>query len=217
MASVQLAPGQPALFVGPMRSGKSNLIAWQLEDAASVVIIDSKRHPDEWQRWAPKHGYLTTSDPAAISTTAKVVWQVSTQVLMDVSGWRKPGAPGHQWTDGLTRIMKRGSTIVVFDELVHQLPAGRPHPAAVQMLTQGGAWKLSVWGGSQYASRVETMIVRGAVHCFCFRLNPVDDKLMSEKRGVDMAPLAQLPEYGFGYHMTNTPEWRPCAPVELVM
>lgn len=216
MPSVQLAPGQPVLFVGPMRSGKSNLIAWQLEEAASVVIIDSKRHPDEWQAWAPKHGYLVTSDPALISTTAKVVWQVSMQVLMDVAGWRKPGAPGYQWTDGLMRIMKRGSTVVVFDELVHVLPAGRPHPAAVQILTQGGAWKLSAWGGSQYANRVETMIVRGAVHAFCFQLQPFDARLIEERRGVAL-PAEPLPPYGFHYHLTNTPEWRPCAPVEHVL
>lgn len=217
MPTVQLAPGQPALFVGPMRSGKSNLIAWQLEGHSSVVIIDSKRHPEEWQRWGPTRGYVVTEDPKLISSTPKVVWQVSMQTLMDVTGWRKPESVGYTWTEGLMRIMKRGSTVVVFDELVQQLPAGRPHPAAVQILTQGGAWKLSAWGGSQYVNRVETMIVRGAVHCFCFKLNPYDLKLMGEKRGPAAEPLAELPDYGFGYHLTNTPNWQPCQPAELVM
>lgn len=223
MPTVQLAPGQPALFVGPMRSGKSNLIAWQLEDVSSAVVIDSKRHPDEWQAWAPKHGYVVTSDPALISTTAKVVWQVSMQTLLDVAGFRKPGAPGYQWTDGLMRIMKRGNTVVVFDELVHVLPAGSPHPAAVQILTQGGAWKLSAWGASQYANRVETMLVRGAVHCFCFQLGPFDRKLMGQKRDADgevlgtLSPDAQNPTYRFAYHLTATPSWTVCAPVEKVM
>lgn len=223
MAVIQLAPGQPALFVGPMRSGKSNLIAWQLEDSPSVVIIDSKRHPDEWQKWGPKHGYVVTSDPATISTTAKVVWQVSMTTLLDVSGWRNPQAAGYAWTDGLMRIMKRGSTVVVFDELVHVLPAGRTHPAAIQILTQGGAWKLSAWGGSQYANRVETMIVRGAVHCFCFQLGPFDRKLMGEKRDADgevlgtLSPDATQPTYRFAYHLTATPAWTVCEAVEHVL
>lgn len=217
MATVQLAPGQPVLFVGPMRSGKSNTMAWQVEDAPSVVVVDSKRHPDEWQKWGLRHGYVVTSDPRVISTTAKVIWQVSMQALLDVSGWRKPGTVGYEWTEGLMRIMRRGSTVVIFDELVHVLPAGRPHPVAVQLITQGGAWELSVWGGSQYANRVETMIVRGAVHCFCFKLNPYDLKIMGEKRGAAADRLADLPEYGFGYHLTATPDWVLCGPAELVM
>lgn len=217
MPSFQLAPGQPALFIGPMRSGKSNLIAWLLQDAPSVVLVDSKRHPEEWARWGPQHGYIVSSDPLEIKRQPKVIWQVSMETLLDVQGWRKPGTLGYQWTDGLGRVMERGNTVVVFDELVHVLPAGHPHPSAVQILTQGGAYRLSAWGGSQYANRVETMIVRGAVHCFCFRLNPYDLKLVSEKRGAAADGLAELPDYGFGYHLTNEPAWHVCRPVERVL
>ncbi|OLE23427.1 MAG: hypothetical protein AUG49_15950 [Catenulispora sp. 13_1_20CM_3_70_7] len=217
MPSFQLAPGQPAVFIGPMRSGKSNLIAWHLQPAHSAVIIDSKRHPDEWAAWAPRHGYVVTDDPKLISQHPKVVWQVSMHTLLDVPGFRKPGALGYGWTEGLSRIMQRGSTIVVFDELAHQLPAGRPHPSAVQILTQGGAYKLSAWGGSQYANRVETMILRGAVHCFGFKLNPFDLKVLGERRGAEADVLQELPTYGFAYHATNTPAWQLCAPVERVM
>lgn len=212
-----LGAGQPALFVGPMRSGKSNLIAWLLQDQPSVVVIDSKRHPEEWARWGPRHGYLVSEDPSELSRRPRVVWQVAMTTLLDVGGRQKPGAPGYAWTEGLLRIMERGSTVVVFDELAHQLPAGHPHPAAVQILTQGGAWGLSPWGGSQYANRVETMIVRGAVHCFCLRLNTYDLKLLGERRGVDATRLGELPDYGFGYHMTNTPDWQVCSPVQCVM
>jgi hypothetical protein len=217
MPAIELGAGQPVLFVGPMRSGKSNLIAWHLEGAPSVVIIDSKRYPEEWAAWGPKHGYVVTDDPTVISRSALVVWQVDMHTLLDVGGFRKPGSLGYKWTEGLGRIMKRGNTIVVFDELVHQLPAGKTHPSAVQILTQGGAYRLSAWGGSQYVNRVETMIVRGAVHCFAFALNPYDLKMLSEKRGADAATLSDLPQYGFGYHLTNTPAWQLCAPVEHVL
>jgi hypothetical protein len=216
MPSFELAKGQPAIFIGPMRSGKSNLIAYLLEDAPSVDIIDSKQHPDEWGRWGPAHGYVVTSDPADIRRHPKVVYQVPMPVLLDVGGFNKPGSPGSQWTEALTNCLRRGDTVVVFDELVHQLPSGRAHPVAVQVLTQGGAWKLSAWGGSQYANRVETMIVRGAVHCFAFRLQPFDAKLMAEKRGCELNGI-EVPDYGFAYHLTNTPAWQVCAPVELVM
>jgi hypothetical protein len=199
-----------------MRSGKSNLIAWLLQGVSSDVIIDSKQHPDEWSKWGPPHGYVVTKDPGDIRKHPKVVYQVDMPVLMDVNGWNKPGALGNQWTEALTNVLRRGNTVVVFDELVHVLPAGRPHPVAVQILTQGGAWRLSAWGGSQYANRVETMIIRGAVHCFAFRLGPYDAKLISEKRGVDLNGI-ELPDYGFAYHLTNSPGWQACAPVDPVM
>jgi hypothetical protein len=217
MPTFELAPGQPALFVAPMRGGKSNLIAWLLEPVRSAVIVDSKRHPDEWTAWGPQHGYLVSSDPADIRKHPKVIYQPSMQVLMDVPGFSTPGALGHQWTEALTNVLSRGNTVVVFDELVHVLPAGHAHPVAIQILTQGAAWGISPWGGSQYANRVETMIVRGAVHCFVFQLNPYDLKLMTEKRGAPTEPLAQLPAYGFGYHLTNTPGYTVCAACPLVM
>jgi hypothetical protein len=214
MPSFQLARGQPALFVGPMGSGKSRLITFLLEGERSVVVVDSKRHPDEWAAWGPRHGYVVTSDPEVISQQPLVIWQVSMETLLDVRGFDRPGTLGSRWTDGLKRIMRRGSTIAVLDELVHVLPAGRPHPAAVQILTQGAAYGISPWGGSQYANRVETMIVRGAVHCFCFQLQPFDSKLIAEKRGVAL-PGEQLPPYGFHYHLTNTPAWVRCQAVPL--
>lgn len=212
----KLEPGQPVVFIGPMGCGKSNTIAWLLDDNGSAVIVDSKCHPDEWAKWGAAHGYVVSKDPEAISQHPKVVWQVNMQALLDVAGWRDPKRLGHQWTDGLTRIMKRGNTTVVFDELVHVLPAGRTHPCAIQIITQGRAWNLSAWGGSQYANRVETMIVRGAVHCFCFQLQPFDAKLIEEKRGLALPPEPLAP-YGFHYHLTNTPEWVAYGAPELVM
>jgi hypothetical protein len=206
-----------------MRSGKSNLIAWLLEDCTSVVIVDSKRHPEEWGAWGPRHGYLVTGEEEAISRAHKVVWQVDMTALLDINGWRRPGHPGYRWTDGLQRIMRRGKTVVVFDELVHVLPANRQHPAAIQILTQGAAWKLSAWGGSQYANRVETMIVRGAVHCYAFQLAPIDRELMERGRGLNCDVLGNLspdpakPNYRFGYHLTNTPDWIVCGAAEKVM
>jgi len=214
MPSFQLLPGEPVIIVGPMGSGKSKLVTFLCEDSPSVVVIDSKRHPDEWAKWGRAHGFMVTSDPADISRHPKVVWQVSAHTLLDVAGFRKPGSPGYQWTDGLMRIMKRGNTIVVFDELIQQLPAGHPHPSAVQILTQGGAYKLSPWGCSQYANRVETMIVRGAVHAFCYQLQPFDAREIEVKRGIAL-PSDPLPPYGFHYHRTNTALWVACQPVPL--
>lgn len=197
-----------------MGSGKSKLVTFLIEDSPSVVIIDSKRHPAEWTSWGPQHGFVVTADPADISRHPKVVWQVSAHTLLDVGGFQKPGRPGYAWTDGLLRIMKRRNTIAIFDELVQQLPAGRPHPSAVQILTQGGAYMVSPWGNTQYANRVETMIIRGAVHCFCFQLQPFDAEEVHAKRGVAL-PAEPLPPYGFHYHRTNTPAWQACQPVPL--
>lgn len=214
MAVYNIAAGDPLVIIGPMGSGKSKLITFLLDDAPSVVIIDSKRHPDEWARWGPAHGYVVSYDPAAISEHPKVVWQVTTHTLLDVAGFRKPGSMGYTWTDGLMRIMKRGNTIVVFDELIQQLPAGSPHPSAVQILTQAGAYRLSPWGATQFANRVETMIIRGAVHAFAFAQQPFDAEEIRRKRGVALPP-EPLPEHGFHYHKTNTGLWVACQPVPL--
>jgi len=61
------------------------------------------------------------------------------------------------------------------------------------------------------------MILRGAVHCFGFKLNPFDLKVLGERRGAEADVLQELPTYGFAYHATNTPAWQLCAPVERVM
>lgn len=217
MPRFQLARGEPVVFVGPMRSGKSNLIAWLLEGVDSVVIIDTKWHPDEWASWAPKHGYVITMDPADILRHPKVVMRISVQALSDIRGWHREGTLGHRWTQVLQAILRRGETCVVVDETVTALPPGQAHPVAIQILTQGAAWGITPWMGTQYANRVETMTIRSAVHCFAFALQPVDRKLLGEKRGISAEVLGRLPAYGFAYHLTNTPEWVVVQPVELVM
>lgn len=217
MSHFLLAAGEPVLIVGAMRSGKSNLTAWLLNDTRSVVVVDSKRHPDEWAKWGPQHGYVVTSDPDDILRHPRVVFQISTVALLDVSGYQKAESSGYAWTRALHNIMRRGNTVVVFDEVVHTLPAGRPHPVAMQIYTQGAAWGISPWGGSQFANRIETATVRAAVHCFAFRLNPYDLRLLSEKRGCDAGELGQLEPYAFGHHLTNEPAWTLNAPVDRVM
>lgn len=214
---VRFGAGEPVIAVGAMRAGKSNWFGWNLEGVRSAVVVDSKRHPDEYSKWGPAHGYLVTSDPADIRRRSLVVYQPSMHVLRDVQGWNKPGSLGHQWTQALDNIMARGNTVVLFDETVHQLPSGRPHPSAMQIYTQGAAYGLSPWAGTQFANRVETSTVRAAVHCVCFKLNPYDLKLLGEKRGIDAQCLRDLPKWGFGYHLTNTEQWQLCSPVDRVM
>ncbi len=181
---------------------------------ASLVVIDSSQHPDEWAKWGPAHGCVVTTDPDDILRHPKVVFQVDMPVLLDVQAWKQPE---NVWTRALHAIMRRGNSRVVFDELVYQLPAGHPHPAAMQIYTQGAKFGLTPLAGSQYANRVETMTVRAAVHAFAFRFNPYDLKLLAEKRGAPTEALAELPPYGFGYHLTNTPDWVVCQPVEHVL
>src|SRR5258708_33273060 len=140
MAVYELAPGQPVIVLGPQRSGKSNLIAFLVDDVASVVIIDSSQHPDEWGRWGPAHGYVVSSDPDDILRYAKVVFQIDMTVLLDVQGWKKPD---NVWSRALSNIMQRGNSHVAFDEMVYQLPGGHPNPAAMQIYTMGAKFGLT--------------------------------------------------------------------------
>ena len=215
--TLQLEPGQPCIVLGPQRCGKSNLIAFYLLELSSVVVFDSSHHPDEWAKFGPQHGYVVTSDPADIRRHPKVVYQVPMQALMDVGGWRKPGSTGDQWTQALQNVVKRGNTATVFDEIVHQLPAGRPHPDAMVIYTQGAKYGLTPWAGSQFGNRVETATVRAATHCFCFAMNPYDLGIVGQRRGCPTDSLAGLGKYEFGYHLTNTAMWQLGQPVERVM
>lgn len=213
----ELGPEDPAIFIGPQRAGKSNLMAWHLEPVRSAVIFDSSHKPDEWAGWGPRHGYIVTSDPDDILRHRLVVFQVPMPALLDVQGWRRPGSTGYTWTQALLNVMKRGNTVCVFDEIVHQLPSGRPNPAAMQLYTQGAKFGIPPWAGTQFVNRVETATVRAAVHCFAWKMNPYDLRLLAEKRGAPTEQLAHLPKYGFGYHLTNTEEYVICQPVERVM
>src|SRR5215472_4916212 len=155
-SSISLRAGQRALFVGLPEYGKTNLMMWLLEDVRSIVVMDSKLHPEEWAPWARRRRGLVTSDPAEILRAPIVVYQVEQTALDDRTGWRIPGRPGYAWTEALVRCQQRGNTVVVFDEVLQTLPAGASHPEARRVYTQGRAFGLSCWAGTQIANRMDT-------------------------------------------------------------
>lgn len=202
------------MFVGPPRSGKSNLQAWLLEQESSWVVIDSKMHPDEWASWGPKQRAIVTKDPDDIARYPKVVFQPNNNDLIDRSGWRKPG---HPWTRALQLIFQRGHTICVFDETVQTMPAGSSHPDALRLYTQGAAYGVPCWAGTQLANRIDTLTSRLAEHCFTFRLGPMDSRILCEARGVRGEELAGLQKYHFAYHGAGDRAWTLCPPVDPVL
>jgi len=221
-----IAPGERAMFVGPPRHGKSNIIAWHLEPCRSVVIFDSKRHPDEWARWGPKHGYVVSEDPVDISHHAKVVHQVDNRALTDRGGWTKPGRIGYRWTEALARFIARGHTIGVFDETVQTLPAGLAHPDARRIQTQGAAFGSGGWFGTQIANCIDTLIPRLSEHAFVFRMVGREERArLASARAVDCDVLATLGgpnseqdrRFEFAYHRMGDDAWTVCGAVDQVM
>jgi hypothetical protein len=175
----RLAAGDRAVFIGLPRSGKTNLIAALLGGVRSFVVIDSKRHPDEWAAWARANGMLVTADPAEINrrteqgalANPRLIFQVSSRSLRDRGGWDHVGATGRVWNDALEAIAARGrrySTVVIFDEVIQTLPAGASHPLAWELYEQGRAFGISCWAGTQIANNMETRVTRLAEHCFSF-------------------------------------------------
>ena len=218
MPAYQIGPGERCVFIGPPRHGKSNLQAWLLEPVSSVVVIDSKHHPAEWSRWGPQHGYVVTQDPELISRHPKVVFQVDHRSLVDRQGWNRPGTAGHRWTEALSRIIARHSTVAVFDEAVQTLPAGASHPQAQRIYTQGAGFGTGGWAGTQIGNRIDTLIPRLAEHAFCFRvLTGQDLELIQRARSVDCTPLKTLERFQFAYHRMGDATWQVCAPVDRVM
>lgn len=227
--SFRLGQGDRAVFIGLPRSGKTNLEAALAEPVKSLVVIDSKRHPDEWAAWAKARGVLVTSDPAQINlrkdgqlVNPRIVIQVSSRALRDRAGWKKPDSVGYVWTEILEAIIARGrrvSTLVIFDEVLQTLPSGSAHPLAWEMYEQGRAFGLSIWAGSQIANRMETLVIRLAEHCFSFWMgNPKEQQLLASCRGLDCAELATLEQHHFAYQQ-NGPrsEWTHCGPAPLVL
>lgn len=228
----RLAAGDRAVFIGLPRSGKTNLIAALLQGVRSFVVIDSKRHPDEWVAWAKSNGILVTSDPAEINrrddkgglVNARIIFQISSRALGDRGGWdpNHKGSPGNVWTQALDAIIARGrrfSTIVVFDEVIQTLPAGASHPAAWEIYTQGRAFGVSCWAGSQIANRMDTLVIRLAEHCFAFWMgNRKEQELLSQARGIDCAVLSSLEQHHFAYQQVGPRSaWTVCAPVPYVL
>jgi len=225
----KLAPGERAVFIGQPKSGKSNLQAALLSGVRSFVVIDSKRHPDEWAAWARAQGILVTADPAEINrrddkgrlANPRLIIQVTSRALGDREGWKRPGTNGYVWTEILEALQARGrrfSTLVVFDEVIQSMPAGATHPLAWELYTQGRAFGISCWAGTQVANRMETLVMRLAEHCFAFWVgNRKDQQLLADARGVDCAVLSTLQEHHFGYHQNGMREWAVCTPAPLIL
>lgn len=226
----RLAAGQRAVFIGLPGSGKTNLIAALLGGVKSFVIIDSKRHPDEWAAWAKRQGILVTSIPADISArddngrllNPRIVFQISSRALRDRGGWKTQAATGYVWTEALEAIISRGrrfSTVVVFDEVLQTLPSGSAHPLAWEIYEQGRAFGLSCWAGSQIANRMETLVIRLAEHCFAFWMgNKKEQQILTECRGLDCATLSDLQPHHFAYQQIGPrSQWTICQPVPYVL
>jgi hypothetical protein len=213
-AGLEVKKSDQVVIVGPKRSGKSNFTAWFVEDRPSVVVIDSKRLPEEWQAFGERRGWAVTKEPTDLARFPRVIFQPNERDLRDTrKNWEDPE---HPWTKALTLIFQRGNTVVVFDETVQTLPSGRSHPTAVQIYTQGGGFGLLVIAGTQFANRIDTMTTRMADHCFAFRLLHKDAQLITEARSLPCPELPGLAQYEFVYHRSASTEWVRCQPVELV-
>jgi hypothetical protein len=225
----KLAPGERVVFIGQPKSGKTNLQAALASGVRSFVVIDSKRHPDEWAAWARKQNILVTSDPAEINrrgdngqlANPRLVVQVTSRALRDRAGWKSPGSDGYVWTQILEALQARGrrfSTLVVFDEVLQTLPSGAAHPLAWELYEQGRAFGISCWAGSQIPNRMETLVIRLAEHCFTFWMgNRKDQQILADARGVDCTVLSTLHAHHFAYHQNGMREWTVCTPAPLVL
>lgn len=214
------------MFVGPPRHGKSNLMAWLLQGCRSVVVFDSKRHPAEWARWGPAHGYVVSEDPTDISRHSLVVHQVDNRALTDRQGWNRPDRIGYRWTEALNRVIARSHTIAVFDETVQTLPAGAAHPDARRIETQGAAFEIPGWFGTQIANCIDTLITRLSEHAFVFRMVGAEERArIASARQVDCDLLATLggpnsppdERYEFAYHRMGDDAWTVCGAVDHVL
>ena len=217
-SAIHLAAGEKVVFIAESGGGKTNLECALLQSVERWTAFDSKMHPREWPAFAAAHGIVVTQNPDDIIANPRVIFQISEISLRDRGGWYKPGRPGHLWTRALRAVRAKGKGVVVFDEVIQTMPAGRTHPEAWQIYSQGAAFHISGWAGSQIVNRMETLVPRLAEHCFAARMvNREDQKVLASTRGVDCGILGALPDYHFAYHKKPMTEWIICPPVPLVL
>lgn len=216
--AIRLTAGEKVVIIGESGSGKTNLECALLLSVERFSVFDSKMHPNEWPAWAGSNGIIVTTNPDDILANPRCVFQISEISLRDRVGWYKPGRPGHVWTRALRAVRAKGKGVVVFDEVIQTMPAGQTHPEAWQIYSQGAAFHISGWAGSQIVNRMETLVPRLAEHCFAARMvNREDQKVLASTRGLDCSLLGQLPDYYFAYHKKPMTEWVICPPVPLVL
>lgn len=216
--AIRLTAGEKVVIIGESGSGKTNLECALLLSVERFAVFDSKMHPNEWPAWAGRNGIIVTTNPDDIIANPRCVLQISEISLRDRNGWYKPGRPGHIWTRALRAVRAKGKGVVVFDEVIQTMPAGQTHPEAWQIYSQGAAFHISGWAGSQIVNRMETLVPRLAEHCFAARMvNREDQKILASTRGLDCSVLGSLPDYHFAYHKKPMTEWIICPPVPLVL
>lgn len=217
------------LFLGATRGGKTTLEQVLLRQLDSWVVFDSKRVGREWASFAAETGAVITQNPADIRRHERVVFQTDTRSLQDRPGWSRPGTLGYLWTEALLSVFWRqaddASTVAVFDEAMHTLPANGAHPEARRLFTQGAGMGLPCWLGSQAPLWIDTVAQSQSEHCFSFCLHhPGYRKELSSRRGVDCELLGLLagprhPDASrrreFAHHLTGDDFWTELAPLRL--
>lgn len=217
-SAVRLGPGERVIFVGQPSSGKTNLICNLLDAVERFTVIDSKMHPNEYPAYAASRGVVVTSNPQDILANPRVIFQISEVALRDRGGFYKPGRAGFRWSQAIRAIRSKGRGVVVFDEVIQTLPSNSAHPEAAQLFTQGAAFGISCWGGTQIPNRMETLLPRLAEHCFTFQMvNAMDQKILSSARGLECSNLGELPPYYVAYQRKPATQWTVIPPVPLVL
>jgi hypothetical protein len=221
---IHIRRGERVVINGIQGQGKSNLLAWLIEPQPSAVIFDPKGLAEEWTSWGARHGYVVTSDPAAISRQPKVVYLVDQLALEDRAGWSRPGSTGYSWSEALRRTFERGNTDIVFEESLQLLPANGPHPQARRIILQSRGPGSTLWYLIQRPINFDLMALRTAEHVFSAAIfNGEDLTLLRKERGADPSPLTQLQDgkltghYEFSYHRLGSREWSDPIEVEQVL
>lgn len=210
---MRVSTAERVLIIGATRSGKTYWEYMGLRHVPSWVWIDTKRKPDECARYGRLLGAHVTTDPADLLRYPRVVFQISSVAIGDRSGWERPGSPGYLWTQALRNIKRRTNTLVVWDEAMTSLPANGGHAEARELFTQGAAWNVGSWVGTQAANWLDTVAVRQCEMCVSFRIAGEDQAVLRKRRSVDCSLLSELGKYEFAVHTWESGEWTRFGPL----
>ena len=179
--------GEHVAIIGRNGTGKTYLISQLLTRRKYVVVLKTKRDPEDAQYWRGFH----------LTRRAKTIASRSYDRILLMPEYR---AQAREGADLLERIWQQGSWCVVIDENWYAERLGL-EPWITRLLTQGRSERITVVVGMQRPVDVSRFGISQAQHVFAFKgdgrdaetiAKAVDDRLLPIMRG--------LSGHDFGYY-----------------
>ena len=209
--SIDLRGSERWLFVGKTGSGKSYLALALLREMVRrkwpIVIVDPSAF---WMGANPK---WETKGPGTIEKPRLVTRfdpKAAVQLYVPkIPGWTDPGLDAL-----MDAVLRRGKTVLYFDETVGIATANQFSSEFGRVVTQGRKHEVAVWAATQRPTRVPEILLSQAEHWAIFRvITPNDRKKIREYTGSKVTAQQRLEPFYWFYWSQSSDDATLMAPI----